>query len=100
MKTTKTVYRGRLTNAGVIRAHKELSDWLSSNASRIIAIRADFQEWVEHQVKYIRKIIDEKSAIIIIRSNVSHLVSTLKRMESGEIVAVTIRKDGGGFTLR
>lgn len=97
---TKTVHNGRPTNRGVVIAQKQLSDWMADNAARIIALCPDFQAWVEHEVWHIRQTIDDKHPIICIQANIRHLVTTLKRMETGEIVAVTIRPGGSGFMLR
>lgn len=100
MTTTKTVHNGRPTNRGVAIFQKQLSDWIAANAARVVALRPDFQAWFQNEVSHLRTNIDAKHPVITIQANVRHLVTTLKRMEDGEIVAVTIRPNGCGFELR
>lgn len=75
----------------------QLELWQSRHEERINAMRPEFRNWVFAQLLEIQEMVYSQDFHSSVQSRINHMVSTMKRMEAGEIVSVS--PDGMGFTL-
>lgn len=89
--------RGQITKKLIPGHIAQLELWQLCNEERINAMRPDFRNWVYSQLLEIQQMIYSQDYHFAVQSRISHMVSTMKRMESGEITSVSA--DGMSFTL-
>lgn len=89
--------RGQIRKCDQAGLVEQCENWLIDNRERIDAMRPDFAEWVRDGIAEVKRRVLDQEYVFSTQAYLRHVVSTMRRMESGEIAAVT--HDGSGFTL-
>jgi hypothetical protein len=91
------IRHGQILKKNIAPLQNQMTDWQLKQADRLKALKPEFVQWVESQCDEVRQRIADQDYWFAVSSQVKHIQRQLRRMELGEIIAVS--EDGMGFTI-